>query len=77
LRRRRSCRPRAALVQYWQSFEDLERFARDPGDPHFEAWRRFNHAIGTDGSVGIWHETYEVAAGRYETVYNKVDDSNC
>ncbi len=23
-----------ALVQYWRSFEDLERFARNPDDPH-------------------------------------------
>jgi hypothetical protein len=24
-------------VQYWRSFEDLENFARNPSDPHFEA----------------------------------------
>jgi hypothetical protein len=64
--------PGAALVQYWRSFEDLERFSRDPGDPHLEAWRRFNLAIGTDGSVGIWHESYLVEAGRYESVYNNM-----
>ena len=29
-------------VQYWRSFEDLERFARNPNDPHPPAWRRFN-----------------------------------
>ena len=32
----------AALVQYWRSYEDLERFARNPDDPHLPAWRRFN-----------------------------------
>ena len=64
--------PGAALVQYWRSFDDLERFSRDPGDPHLEAWRRFNRAIGTDGSVGIWHESYLVEAGRYESVYNNM-----
>ena len=47
-----------ALVQYWSSFEDLERFARNPEDPHLPAWRRFNQTVGSDGSVGIWHETY-------------------
>jgi hypothetical protein len=25
------------LIQYWRSFEDLERFARHPSDPHLEA----------------------------------------
>jgi len=57
-----------ALVQYWRSFEDLEKFARDKGDPHLEAWRRFNKNIGSDGSVGIWHETFLVEAGKYEAL---------
>ena len=57
------------LIQYWRSTEDLERFARSPQEPHLKAWQRFNKAVGKDGSVGIWHETYEVAAGRYEAIY--------
>lgn len=61
-----------ALLQYWRSFDDLERFARSREDPHLEAWRRFNRAIGADGSVGIWHETYLVDAGQYETVYGNM-----
>jgi Domain of unknown function (DUF4188) len=64
--------PGATLVQYWKSFEDLESFARDPDVSHFPAWRRFNQTIGTDGSVGIWHETYAVEAGRYEVIYNNM-----
>ncbi len=57
------------LLQYWRSFDDLERFARSKEEPHLSAWRRFNKAVGTDGSVGIWHETYQVASGHYEAVY--------
>ena len=60
------------LIQYWRSTEDLERFARSPQEPHLKAWQRFNRAIGKDGSVGIWHETYEVAAGRYEAIYGNM-----
>ena len=57
------------LIQYWRSTEDLERFARSPQESHLKAWQRFNKAVGRDGSVGIWHETYQVAAGAYEAIY--------
>jgi hypothetical protein len=57
------------LVQYWRSSEQLERFARDSSLPHFAAWREYNRRVGTDGDVGVWHETYQVSAGRYETIY--------
>ncbi len=36
-----------ALLQYWRSFEDLEKFARNPDDPHMPAWQRFNRTVGT------------------------------
>lgn len=62
----------AALVQYWRSFEALERFSREPTQPHLEAWRRFNKAVGVDGSVGIWHERYRVQAGQYECLYGNM-----
>lgn len=58
-----------ALVQYWRSFEQLEQFARDPSLNHLEPWKRFNRAVGADGSVGIWHETYAVQANQYESIY--------
>ncbi len=61
-----------ALVQYWRSFEDLERFARDRDDPHMPAWQRFNRNVGGDGSVGIWHETYLVEPGNYEAIYSNM-----
>jgi hypothetical protein len=59
----------AALIQYWRSFEDLERFAKNPVEPHLAAWKRFNRRVGNDGSVGVFHETFEVAPGRWESVY--------
>jgi hypothetical protein len=60
------------LIQYWRSFEQLEHFARDPALAHLEAWKRFNRAVGADGSVGIWHETYVVDHGKYECVYGNM-----
>lgn len=57
------------VVQYWNSFDDLERYARDPQAKHLPAWRSFNRRIRDNGSVGIFHETYLVPAANAETVY--------
>jgi Domain of unknown function (DUF4188) len=57
------------LLQYWRSPADLLQFARQPSDPHVKAWQRFNKAIGSDGSVGIWHETYQVNPAQTESIY--------
>jgi hypothetical protein len=64
--------PNVFLVQYWRSFELLEAYAKKRDAAHLPAWRAFNQAVGSNGDVGIWHETYLVAAGRYETVYNNM-----
>ena len=57
------------LIQYWRSFEDLEAFARNANDPHISAWRQFNKTIGTEGSVGVWHESYLVEPDEFEAIY--------
>jgi Domain of unknown function (DUF4188) len=57
------------FITYWKSFEHLTYFARNPDDPHLEPWREFNRSIGSDGSVGIWHETYLVGAKQAESIY--------
>ena len=60
------------LIQYWRSFEDLERFARNPEDLHLPAWRHFNRTVGSDRSVGFWHETYIVERAKYEAIYSNM-----
>lgn len=59
-------------ITYWRSYEALEKFAHDKNDPHLGPWREFNRRIGNDGSFGIWHETYLVAANNYEVMYNNM-----
>lgn len=59
-------------ITYWRSYEHLERFSRSQDDPHLETWRRFNREIASDGSFGIWHETYLVKASSYETIYGNM-----
>ena len=58
-------------IQYWRSFEHLEAYARAQTREHWPAWTDFNRRLkNTRGDVGIWHETYLIAPGRYETVYS-------
>jgi hypothetical protein len=60
------------LIQYWRSFDDLDRFARSRSDPHLPAWTRFNRTAARDGSAGIFHETYLVQPGQFEAVYGNM-----
>ncbi len=57
------------MVQYWKSMEHLLDYAKSKDAQHLPAWAAFNRRVGTDGSVGIWHETYEASPGSYESVY--------
>ncbi len=61
--------PEVVLMTYWKSFEHLEKFARSSEDPHLESWRKFSRSIGSDGTVGIWHETFLVQPKQYEAMY--------
>ena len=59
------------LIQYWRSFEALEKYARSSDGQHWPAWVDFNKRMGRSrGDVGIWHETYLVKAGQYEAIYS-------
>jgi fumigallin biosynthesis monooxygenase-like protein len=62
----------SVMVQYWRSFEELERYATDKARQHAPAWAAFNRAVASNGDVGIWHETYRVRPGDYECVYNNM-----
>jgi len=42
--------------------------ARAMSPAHLPAWKAFNRSVGSEGTVGIWHETYQVAAGRSESI---------
>jgi hypothetical protein len=57
------------MLQYWRSMEQLLAYAKNKDAEHLPAWRAFNKSVGTNGSVGIWHETYAVSPGSYENIY--------
>jgi hypothetical protein len=59
------------MVQYWRSFEHLEAYARSRDHVHWPAWVAFNKRMRESrGDVGIWHETYLIRSGQYESVYS-------
>ena len=57
------------VLQYWRSFEQLNAYAHARDAAHLPAWAEFNRRIGGNGTVGIWHETYTVTPGQYESIY--------
>ncbi|MFE4698214.1 DUF4188 domain-containing protein [Streptomyces sp. NPDC001935] len=58
------------VAQYWESREKLLAYASDQTREHRPAWAAFNRGLrNSNGAVGIWHETYIVPAGSYESIY--------
>ncbi|WP_277441350.1 DUF4188 domain-containing protein [Streptomyces sp. SPB162] len=58
------------VIQYWESREKLLAYAAAPDAEHRPAWTAFNRrARAGKGRVGIFHETYVVPAGGYESIY--------
>jgi hypothetical protein len=61
------------IVQYWRSFEALEAYARNPSAKHAPVWKAWNRLVEGDlAPAGIWHETFKVAAGSYEAIYENM-----
>jgi len=59
-------------VQYWRGFDHLEAYARGKTNKHLPAWQDFNRTKAAGADVGIWHETFVVKDGAYETLYNNM-----
>ena len=57
------------MLQYWRSMDQLLAYAKNRDAEHLPAWRAFNQAVGLNGSVGVWHESYRASAGTYENIY--------
>ncbi|MFE2582887.1 DUF4188 domain-containing protein [Streptomyces sp. NPDC059378] len=60
------------VVQYWESKEKLYAYASSPDMFHHRAWAIVNRkekAGKLRQHVGLWHETYVVPEGSYESIY--------
>jgi hypothetical protein len=60
------------MVQYWKSVEHLQNYANDRTRIHKPTWKRYMEKLFKNGAVGIWHETYIVEGGRYESIYTNM-----
>lgn len=58
------------MVQYWESEDALINYAR--GEKHLKAWRDFNQKASQTDAVGIYHETYPIKAGQFESIYGNM-----
>lgn len=56
-------------IQHWRSVDHLHDYARGRTGAHLPAWQAFNRRSRGNGAVGLFHETYLVAPGSYETLY--------
>ncbi|WLQ36498.1 DUF4188 domain-containing protein [Streptomyces castrisilvae] len=58
------------VVQYWESKEKLYAYAAAPDMFHRRAWAMLNRKEKKSRQhVGLWHETYIVPEGGYESIY--------
>ncbi|MFE9856985.1 DUF4188 domain-containing protein [Streptomyces sp. NPDC005780] len=58
------------VVQYWESKEKLYAYAAAPDMLHRKAWAMVNGKEKKSRQhVGLWHETYVVPEGGYESIY--------
>ncbi|REB08868.1 DUF4188 domain-containing protein [Sporosarcina sp. BI001-red] len=56
-----------AMIQYWRSLDDLLAYSKN--GKHLKAWKKFNRLTANNDAVGIYHETYILSKGQYESVY--------
>jgi hypothetical protein len=61
-----------ATVQYWKSYDHLDRYANDPKKVHRPTWTAYFARLFKNYAAGIWHETYVVRAGEYEAIYTNM-----
>lgn len=61
-----------AMIQYWDTFENLEAFSHDPENVHLSAWRHLAKQSKNDHTFGYWHETYQITPGNSECIYGNM-----
>nr|WP_285890640.1 DUF4188 domain-containing protein [Halalkalibacter oceani] len=58
------------FTQYWEDIESLHAYAH--GKTHMKAWTHFYQKAAKTKAVGVFHETYAIKAGSYESIYANI-----
>ncbi|CAI5997414.1 unnamed protein product [Closterium sp. NIES-64] len=56
-------------VMYWRSYDHLVSYANDQNLVHGSAWKRMTRLLRDGPDIGVWHESYAIKAGQYESIY--------
>ena len=57
------------MVQYWRSYEALQKWTHTRMGVHMKVVEKYMKEDRIAGINGIWHETYKIRDGEYETIY--------
>jgi hypothetical protein len=58
-----------ASIQYWRDLESLQAYASAKERKHKPTWVMFAKKLFKNAAAGVWHETYQIKAGCYESIY--------
>ncbi len=58
------------MISYWRSIDDLLDYSK--AEKHLAGWKKFNQKARNTDAVGIYHETYNIAGGHYESIYRNM-----
>ncbi|KAF2458923.1 hypothetical protein BDY21DRAFT_370442 [Lineolata rhizophorae] len=56
------------IVMYFKNADYLHAFARG-SEAHMDGWNWWNKHLAENSHISIWHETYQVPASSWETIY--------
>ncbi|CAF2125787.1 unnamed protein product [Rotaria magnacalcarata] len=59
-------------VQYWRNYESLQGWTHKKMGVHFKSVTQYMNKDRSAGLYGIWHETYKVRDGEYESIYENM-----
>lgn len=56
-------------VQYWRDYESLEKWTHTKMGIHLRTIMNYKQNHQNSGEYGVWHETYKIKDGDYESIY--------
>ena len=60
------------IVQYWKSLEQYEAYTKNRDESHYPVLNDFIQKMRKNSDVAVWHETYKVKDGKFESIFNNI-----